>query len=115
MYVSSAAGLSVPAPWCRGGRTRPWWVRARCRGHQVGQAQGCRPCGCRELASDGLRPVRSLIATLPDHEPSADEIRRIQAQENQREDLTLADQQAQFADCWIARAGLPDSDRIAAV
>src|SRR3954471_5947315 len=68
-----------------------------------------------ELASDGLQPVRSLIVLLVDHEPSADEVRRIQAQENQREDLTLADQQAQFADCWAPRAGLPDSDRIAAV
>jgi hypothetical protein len=69
----------------------------------------------RQLAGDGLQPVRSLIVLLVDHEPSADEIRRIQAQENQREDLTLADQQAQFADCWAARAGLPDPDRIAAV
>src|SRR3954470_1902153 len=68
-----------------------------------------------ELARDGLQPVRSLIVLLIDHEPSADEIRRIQAQENQREDLALSDQQAQFADCWAARSGLPDSDRIAAV
>lgn len=68
-----------------------------------------------QLAGDGLQPVRSLIVTLLDHAPSLDEIRRIQAQENQREDLTLTDQQAQFADCWAARAGLPDSDRIAAV
>src|SRR3954470_9775710 len=68
-----------------------------------------------ELAREGLQPVRSLIVTLLDHEPAPDEIRRIQAQENQREDLTLADQQAQFADCWAARAGLPESDRIAAV
>ena len=52
---------------------------------------------------------------LLDHAPNADEIRRIQAQENQREDLTLTDQQAQFADCWAARAGLRESDRIAAV
>jgi hypothetical protein len=68
-----------------------------------------------ELAGDGLQPVRSLIVLLLDHAPSADEIRRIQAQENQREDLTLADQQAQFADCWAARAGLREADRIAAV
>src|SRR4051794_11890571 len=68
-----------------------------------------------ELAGDGLSPVRHLVVVLLDHKPSADEIRRIQAQENQREELTLADQQAQFADCWAARAGLPDSDRIAAV
>src|SRR4051794_14242910 len=68
-----------------------------------------------KLAADGLQPVRSLIVTLLDHVPSEDEVRRIQAQENQREDLTLTDQQAQFADCWAARAGLPESDRIAAV
>jgi hypothetical protein len=67
------------------------------------------------LTGDGQRPVRSLIVLLLDHVPSEDEIRRIQAQENQREDLTLSDQQAQFADCWAARAGLPEADRIAAV
>jgi ParB/Sulfiredoxin domain len=64
---------------------------------------------------DGLAPVASLIVLLLDHEPSNDEIRRIQAQENQREDLSLADQQRQFADCWQARAGLPDTDRMAVV
>ncbi|RKQ90849.1 hypothetical protein C8N24_0664 [Solirubrobacter pauli] len=68
-----------------------------------------------DLAVNGLQPVRSLIVLLLDHAPSRDEIRRIQAQENQREDLTLADQQAQFADCWAARAGLHESDRIGAV
>ena len=52
---------------------------------------------------------------LLDHEPSADEIRRIQAQANQREQLTLVDQQEQFRDCWAARAGLREDDRIAAV
>ena len=67
------------------------------------------------LAEDGLAPVRTLLVLLLDHAPSTDEIRRIQAQENQREDLTLADQQAQFADCWAARAGLREPDRIAAV
>jgi hypothetical protein len=64
---------------------------------------------------EGLAPVRSLIVLLLDHAPAVDEIRRIQAQENQREDLSLADQQEQFRDCWHARAGLPDEDRIAAV
>src|SRR3954453_12712348 len=39
-----------------------------------------------ELAAEGLQPVRSLIVLLVDHEPSPDEIRRIQGQENQRED-----------------------------
>jgi hypothetical protein len=62
-----------------------------------------------------LTPVRSLIVLLLDHAPAADEIRRIQAQENQREDLSLTDQQEQFKDCWHARAGLADDDRIATV
>ena len=52
---------------------------------------------------------------LLDHEPSDDEIRRIQAQANRSEELALTDQQEQFRDCWQARAGLPDDDRIAAV
>ena len=52
---------------------------------------------------------------LLDHDPTPDEIRRVQAQANQREELTLADQQRQFADCWQARAGLDDDDRITAV
>ncbi len=64
---------------------------------------------------DGLTPVQSLIVLLLDHEPSADEIRRIQAQANQRESLSLVDQQEQLRDCWEARAGLPEPDRIAAV
>ena len=64
---------------------------------------------------EGLAPVRSLIVLLLDHDPSPDEIRRVQAQANQREELALADQQRQFADCWQARAGLDDDDRITAV
>jgi hypothetical protein len=64
---------------------------------------------------EGLHPIRSLIVLLLDHEPGADEIRRIQAQANQREQLSLVDQQEQFRDCWTARAGLRDEDRIAAV
>ena len=63
----------------------------------------------------GLTPVRSLIVLLLDHEPAPDEVRRIQAQANHREELTLVDQQTQFADCWQARAGLLDDERIAAV
>jgi hypothetical protein len=47
--------------------------------------------------------------------PNPDEIRRIQAQENQREELTLTDQQEQFRDCWSARAGLAEEDHVAAV
>ena len=64
---------------------------------------------------EGLAPVQSLIVLLLDHEPNADEIRRIQAQANQRESLSLLDQQEQLRDCWDARAGLPEADRIAAV
>ena len=64
---------------------------------------------------EGLQPIRSLIVLLLDHEPGADEIRRIQAQANQREQLSLVDQQEQFRDCWAARAGLREDDRIAAV
>ena len=64
---------------------------------------------------EGLAPVQSLIVLLLDHEPGADEIRRIQAQANQRESLSLVDQQEQLRDCWEARAGLPEPDRIAAV
>ena len=64
---------------------------------------------------EGLAPVQSLIVLLLDHEPGADEIRRIQAQANQRESLSLVDQQEQLRDCWEARAGLPEADRIAAV
>src|SRR5450755_1301259 len=67
-------------------------------------------------AREGLaEPIRSLIVLLLDHAPSAEEIRRIQAHCQQREELTLADQQQQFDDCWHARAGLRDGDRIAAV
>jgi hypothetical protein len=65
---------------------------------------------------EGLEPVRSLIVLLLDHRPAPDEVRRIQAQvNNAREDLSLADQQEQLRDCWEARAGLPEPDRVAAV
>jgi hypothetical protein len=63
-----------------------------------------------------LEPVQSLIVLLLDHHPAPDEIRRIQAQvNNAREDLSLSDQQEQLRDCWEARAGLREEDRIAAV
>jgi len=52
---------------------------------------------------------------LLDHAPGEEELRRIQAQENPREPLSLRDQQEQFRDCWQARAGLPEADRIAVV
>ena len=64
---------------------------------------------------EDLTPVQSLIVLLLDHEPGTDEIRRIQAQANQRESLSLVDQHEQLRDCWEARAGLPEPDRIAAV
>jgi hypothetical protein len=64
---------------------------------------------------EALAPVCTLIVLLLDHEPTPDEIRRIQAQANQREELSLQDQQQQFADCWHARAGLADDDRVLAV
>lgn len=64
---------------------------------------------------ENLTPVQSLIVLLLDHEPGADEIRRIQAQANQRESLSLVDQQEQLRDCWEARAGLAEPDRVAAV
>jgi hypothetical protein len=64
---------------------------------------------------EDLTLVQSLIVLLLDHEAGADEIRRIQAQANQRESLSLIDQQDQLRDCWEARAGLPEPDRIAAV
>src|SRR5437588_7883124 len=60
---------------------------------------------------EGLKPILSLIVLLLDHEPSADELRRIQAQANQREQLSLVDQHEQFRDCWAARAGMRDEDR----
>jgi hypothetical protein len=64
---------------------------------------------------DGLSPVNCLIVMLLDYVPTAADVRRIQSQENQREELSLADQAAAFADCWADRAGLPDADRIALV
>ena len=70
---------------------------------------------CGNEGFEGLEPVRSLIVLLLPHAPSPDEIRRIQAQENAREELSLVDQQEQFRDCWEARTGLGEEERIAAV
>src|SRR3954453_4650974 len=64
---------------------------------------------------EGLAPVAALIVLLLDHDPSGEEIRRIQAQANTTEALSLLDQQTQFSDCWQARATLHDDDRISAV
>jgi len=74
----------------------------------------------RELAGtegyEHMQPVQSLIVLLLDHEPSPEEIGRLQAVvNNAREALSLVDQQAQFETCWQARAGLDEDDRIAAV
>jgi hypothetical protein len=64
---------------------------------------------------EGLNPLGCLIVLLVDYEPTEADIRRIQAHENQREDLSMADQQEQFRDCWEDRAGAPEAERIALV
>jgi ParB-like nuclease domain len=64
---------------------------------------------------ESLKALRSLVVLLLDHEPAPDEIRRIQAQANQREDLSRRDQQEQFRDCWEARTGLSEDERILCV
>jgi len=75
-----------------------------------------------ELAgTDGyedLAPIGALRCMLfaGQRPPTQQEITRLQAMENQgREDLSLADLQDQFEDCWRERAGLPDDERMAAV
>ena len=50
---------------------------------------------------EGLQPVRSLIVLLLDHQPSTDEIRRIQAQENAREELSLVEAPPRLR--WVRR------------
>ncbi len=113
----------LAAMLCRTGQLIP------CIGHRPspdgpvliydGQRRYLAATASHELAGrdgyEGLSPIRSLIVLLLDHGPSTDEIRRIQAQANQREQLSLVDQQEQFRDCWAARAGLRDEDRLAAV
>jgi hypothetical protein len=64
---------------------------------------------------EGLEPVAGLIVLLLDYAPTDADIRRIQAQVHQREDLSMPDQIAQFRECWEDRAGLPHDDRIAVV
>jgi hypothetical protein len=69
-------------------------------------------------AQDGyedLRPVVCLMVLLVDYEPTDGDIRRIQAQENSREDLTIRDKQQQFADCWAERTGMVEEDRMVSV
>ncbi len=113
----------LAAMLCRTGQLIP------CIGHRPstdgpvviydGQRRYLAAMASHELAGrdgyEGLHPILSLIVLLLDHEPTADEIRRIQAQANQREQLSLVDQQEQFRDCWHARPGLRDQDRTAAV
>ena len=64
---------------------------------------------------ENLKALVGLFVILLDYTPTSADIRRIQAQENQREDLTLVDQVQQFSDCWDDRAGADDDDRIATV
>jgi hypothetical protein len=64
---------------------------------------------------EGLRPVVVLRVKLLDHTPTKAEIRRIQAQENQHEGLSMRDRQEQFIDCWLDQEGMNEDDRIAAV
>jgi hypothetical protein len=64
---------------------------------------------------EGLKPVSGLIVLMLDYEPSEADIRRIQAQENAHEPLSIVDQQAQFFDVWTDRAGLAEDERIAMV
>jgi hypothetical protein len=64
---------------------------------------------------EGLKPLGTLLVRLLDYTPTDEDIRRIQAQENQREDLSLRDRQDQFDDCFRARVGLPEDQRVASV
>ena len=64
---------------------------------------------------EGRKPVAVLLVLLLDYEPTARDIRRIQAQENQYEELSMRDRQCQFEDCWLDRAGLPEQERLASV
>ncbi|MGO9960531.1 MAG: ParB/RepB/Spo0J family partition protein [Solirubrobacteraceae bacterium] len=121
--ISQEGIVRLAAMLCRTGQLIP------CIGHHPdpadpvllydGQRRYLAAKASHELAGsegfEALRPVRGLIVLLLDNEPSADEIRRIQAQANQREQLSLVDQQEQLRDCWQARTGLREEDRIAAV
>lgn len=64
---------------------------------------------------ENLKPLAGLIVLLLDYEPTAGDVRRIQAQENAREDLTVADQVQQFRDCWEDRVGASHDERLASV
>jgi hypothetical protein len=62
-----------------------------------------------------LKPVVVLLVLLLDYTPTASDIRRIQAQENQHEELSMRDKQDQFNDCWLDRVGLGEDARLASV
>ena len=62
---------------------------------------------------EGLKPVVVLWVLLLDYTPTERDIRRIQAQENQHEELSMRDKQDQFNDCWLDRVGLDEEARIA--
>jgi hypothetical protein len=64
---------------------------------------------------ESVMPVACLIVLMLDYEPTAADVRRLQAAENARESLSVGDQQQQFQDVWADRAGLREEDRIAAV
>jgi hypothetical protein len=59
---------------------------------------------------EGLAPVQSLIVLLFDHQPGADEIRRIQAQANQRESLSLVDSRSSCATAGKPAPGYTSTD-----
>lgn len=108
-------GQATPAPAWRDPKTGKVILYA-------GQRRFLAAKRSHELAdSDGLEnlsPVNGLRCILfaGQRPPSKQEIARLQAMENQgREDLSLADLQDQFEDCWRERAGLTESDRISAV
>jgi hypothetical protein len=104
-------GQLVPCIGYRPNRNEPKVVL--CAGQRRVLAARASPDLAGTPGFERLAAVRSLIVLLLDHAPGEDEIRRIQAQENAREPLSLRDQQDQFRDCWQARAGLPEPDRMA--
>jgi ParB-like chromosome segregation protein Spo0J len=64
---------------------------------------------------EDLQAIGELVVLLLDYEPTDAEIRRLQAQENAREKLTMRDQQDLFAAVWADRATLMEDERLRAV
>ncbi|CAB4897548.1 MAG: hypothetical protein F2825_00525 [Actinobacteria bacterium] len=60
-------------------------------------------------------PLTDLLVIVLAARPTPAALRRLQAQANQHEALSLADQRRQFSDCWTERAGLTTDLRIKAV